>query len=326
MGRNYAVFRTVGTACGKTVGFSVYLFLLAWNYLRRLVSDIWHGSVKWGWFAVLLLGAVGMAGVGEYAGALVVGLLAIVSAASNYWHWATRSFWKQTRAIVFPAILIAAALLFFEVEEMRGTSQWSHIPKAWIDMSVAARLKVPEFPMRVWPPPSVPQVATEPSPPGVRDRPFSLHPLKEEKADIVLRIVGTKRFAVLIQNNSNVVLREPKYWVAMYNLTKSTATQYQTVPIPTFGGDWLRGHDWMGPQTALGLPNVESTISPNDILFGLIGATCPDCKKINRYWIYYVVDQGGWYAEMKEPYKEGEKISYNPDRVPTKDRVPISDY
>lgn len=58
-----------------------------------------------------------------------------------------------------------------------------------------------------------------------------------ESPDIRLKIVGTKRFDIVIENASNTLLREPKYWVAMFNLTKSKPNQIVTVPITTFLGD-----------------------------------------------------------------------------------------
>lgn len=98
----------------------------------------------------------------------------------------------------------------------------------------------------------------------------------------------------------------------------------------TFGGDWLRPHDWMGPNSALTEPQVVPTISPNDVLFGLVAATCPSCLDVKYYWVYFVVDQGGWYAEMlgQKP-KVGEKVDFNPndfEKIPLTSRIAIQDF
>jgi hypothetical protein len=42
-----------------------------------------------------------------------------------------------------------------------------------------------------------------------------------QKPDITLKIYGTKRFTVVVENNSQALLREPKYWFAIFNLTKA---------------------------------------------------------------------------------------------------------
>ena len=158
----------------------------------------------------------------------------------------------------------------------------------------------------------------------------SLLQRRTPKPDIALKFVGTKRFAVLIENNSDTLLREPKYWFSLYNLTKTTPTQIQTVPIVTFSGDWLRGRGWMGPNSALGQPQAEATITPNDVLFGVVGASCPDCSRDRFYWLYFVVDQGGWYAPLVgNQVKEGEKIQFDPndlDKIPLNTRVTIENY
>jgi hypothetical protein len=156
------------------------------------------------------------------------------------------------------------------------------------------------------------------------------HALPAEKPDVALVFVGTKRFAVVIKNNSKVLLREPKYWFALINLTKSSPGNVQTVPIVGFQGDWIRGHEFEGPNTALDLPLPASTVSPNDVIFGTVGATCPDCSSDKHYWIYYVVDQGGWYAELtKVEIQDGEKVFISPnqiEKISMERRIAIEDF
>lgn len=86
----------------------------------------------------------------------------------------------------------------------------------------------------------------------------------------------------------------------------------------------------MGPEQALGQPQAASTLNPNDVLFGLIGATCPTCRSDRYYWVYFVVDQGGWYAEKTGPgVKPGEKVNFDPndfEQVPLNTRVPIENF
>lgn len=128
--------------------------------------DLWHGSVRWGWFAVLILGAFAMIGVDEYAGAYFVAALGIISAASNFWHWAQEKQWLRTiRHGVFFLLPVSLILLFFWVGDVKGSKPWSHFPKAWDRMMVASTIRLETIctKPRVWPPIGVPW----PSPTGV---------------------------------------------------------------------------------------------------------------------------------------------------------------
>jgi len=46
-----------------------YAYSLA-TRLSAFLWSIWHGSIKWPWFAALLLGGVAMISIGEHAGGL----------------------------------------------------------------------------------------------------------------------------------------------------------------------------------------------------------------------------------------------------------------
>ncbi len=127
--------------------------------LGLLFLDLWHGSVKWGWFAVLILGALAMIGVDEYAGAYFVAALGIISAASNFWHWAQeKKGLRKIRHGVFLLIPVSLILLFFWVGDVKGNKSWSPSPKAWDKMMVASTIRLETICTnpRVWPPIGVP--------------------------------------------------------------------------------------------------------------------------------------------------------------------------
>src|SRR5438309_716719 len=128
----------LGKVFGRLSFLLSSLFKFAIHWLRQFFMDLWHGSVKWQWFAVLLGVAVGVASVDEFGAAIAIGALAIVSIASNYWHWAARNaVTKSTRILTFPVLVVLLVLLFFEVKEIKGVKPWSHLPKAWDDMLIA---------------------------------------------------------------------------------------------------------------------------------------------------------------------------------------------
>jgi hypothetical protein len=159
------IFLKIGWAIGLGFYLLSSLFAIAIRWIRQFFIDLWQGSLKWEWFAVLLLGAVGLAGIDEFGGAVVVGTLAIVSIASKYWHWAEKyAFTRKTRIISFPGMLALLVLLFFEVNDIRGSKPWSHFPKAWNNMLVAFAFRVEEFPLRQWPIPSPPDLTYTPTP------------------------------------------------------------------------------------------------------------------------------------------------------------------
>jgi Lecithin:cholesterol acyltransferase len=146
------------------------------------------------------------------------------------------------------------------------------------------------------------------------------------KPDISLKIYGTKRFTVVVENNSQVLLREPKYWLGVLNLTKAVHEGHPVaVPLVTFTGDWIRSGGFMGPNEALGANLAASSISPGDVLVGRIGATCPECRKDKIYWIYYVVDSGGWYSQGPEKLT-GKTVEDMLAQIPESTRVAITDW
>jgi hypothetical protein len=61
--------------------------------------------------------------------------------------------------------------------------------------------------------------------------------------------------AVVMVNESDVVLREPKYMAAIWNLDGEDWDQL--LQIPTFSGDWIRPHEQMGPQAFLSQTRIE---------------------------------------------------------------------
>jgi hypothetical protein len=155
-----------------------------------------------------------------------------------------------------------------------------------------------------------------------------------EKPDVSLALIYPEEFAVLLLNDSSVLLSKPKWGFAIWNLGKvdDPAEKTAVLPIPTAEGDYIRPHEAVGPQGAIS--QVPSLVHPGDRLFGYVFVECPECLKSRYYWVYAVVKQGGWFSEMKTGYPDISVMGRNIltirqsiDKVlsdiPETDRIPI---
>jgi hypothetical protein len=216
---------------GLVVGHSTKVLK---DYVRRLAAelsgfllDVWHGSVHWGWFTVLFLGTLAMASVGEFGGGLLVSSLAVISLGSNYWHYARSKggSWRLTNFAVGPAILVVSVLFFFEINDIRGKSPWSHIPHAWNAMLLTSTIRTGKM-SRLPPHPGLPDpfpeqgeftptIIASPKMPDKNSR-FPLHAFpkgvigKREIGDVVTLTLSLKNVADHIVDQESVYL----YWYA----------------------------------------------------------------------------------------------------------------
>jgi hypothetical protein len=158
-------------------------------------------------------------------------------------------------------------------------------------------------------------------------------PKAQIKPDIAMALLYPEEFAVVILNRSSVLLDKPKWSFAIWDLDKpDSAGRPSVLPIPTAEGDWVRGHEALGPMSAIA--QVETLIKPGDRLFGYITVLCPECLRDRAYWIYATFKQGGWFSEVKTGFPDLSLIARNlatiqanPDgffsAVPQSDRIPI---
>jgi hypothetical protein len=104
---------------------------------------------------------------------------------------------------------------------------------------------------------------------------------------------------LIFKNESDGLLREPKYVPGVYNLDRLDPNGIPiTLQIPVFSGDWIRPRETMGPQAFIGQPAVTPFVNKGDRLFGFIIITCPECVRVRSYWFYAVHGEGGWYCEL----------------------------
>jgi len=100
--------------------------------LRKHPINLWHWASRWQWFAVLLVGAVTMFGIGEYGIGIVLLWLSALSAASKIQHWniVFRGAPALKAMSVF-AILALSILSTATVISRKGNDRWSHLPEGW---------------------------------------------------------------------------------------------------------------------------------------------------------------------------------------------------
>lgn len=154
------------------------------------------------------------------------------------------------------------------------------------------------------------------------------------KADVALRFVYPKSPALVILNQSDVVVREIKWTVVLWNLNIPDRLDPLPIPVSTF--DWLRPHDKGGPQTLFGIAGVAPLVKPGDRLVGSATVICPECTRGRTYFVYIIYDNGGWFAEVENEQsghlfipanttKEGllDYLKIIENQVPEGSRVPI---
>jgi hypothetical protein len=124
MDRIYSAGKFIATTVRAIAVLVSSLFRYLLSKAIHSLSSIWHGSITWGWFAVLLLGALTMTSSGEYGGGLVAAWLSIFSLGSKYWHWAGAAdgWWKKLRDLTVLPIFFCFILCYFVANDMRGNS------------------------------------------------------------------------------------------------------------------------------------------------------------------------------------------------------------
>jgi hypothetical protein len=245
--------RQIWHGAGKLLTYTKQLFVWLWRKFRTFFLSVWHGSVLWGWFAVLLAGAFGMTSSGEFGGALCVVILSLFSLGSKYWHWAKEKggTWATTNFCVIPLVLAGIVLSYFWVNDIRGTAAWSHLPKAWKTMLISSTMKIETLPAPACPhPPQTPLDIVNLKSTQVLVSPHS-KPLLIPSVD-VLYDTEARSFNLFNKGNSNVYL-----WACLYgDITRMPPQEYlkgKTATITPNGGSYhLYADNFQAAIDALG--------------------------------------------------------------------------
>jgi hypothetical protein len=155
-----------------------------------------------------------------------------------------------------------------------------------------------------------------------------------EHPDVSLRFVYPKSPALVLVNNSEIIARDIKWVVVLFNMDLPDRDDPLPIPINTF--DWLKPHTEGGPQNLFRSELVSPLLKPGNRLFGSASVTCPACARGRTYVVYIVWGEGGWFAELEDEKsgdiiiprnfsKETRMKSFNElqDKVPAQSRIPI---
>jgi hypothetical protein len=134
-------------------------------------------------------------------------------------------------------------------------------------------------------------------------------PPKQEKSEatvtVALRFVYPKSPALMIINQSDVVVRDIKWTVILWNMDLPERGDPLPIPVQTF--DWLKAYDEGGPQNLFNSPLVAPLLKPGNRLFGSASVNCPTCTRGRTYIVYIVWGEGGWFSEV-ETEKSGRTL------------------
>jgi hypothetical protein len=143
---------------------------------------------------------------------------------------------------------------------------------------------------------------TTPTPTPEPSKPVPKTPSTQQPAvempNVSLRFVSPKSPVLIIVNPSNVVAKEIKWAVVLWNL--DLPDRYNPLPIPSNSVDWIKPHDEVGPANLFDLPTVFPLLNPGNRLFGCAMIDCPGCSRGRTYIVYIVWNEGGWYSEINK--------------------------
>lgn len=137
--------------------------------------------------------------------------------------------------------------------------------------------------------------------------------VRPPKADLALEFAGTKDLQLLLADTTSTPARDPKHWFAVVDLTNmyvwpGKPGDFQPLPLQTetFANDYVRGNDRVGPYSVLDESppgTARAHVKEGDILVGQISATCINCIRVRRYYLYFKMGTGGWYWPIPESKK-----------------------
>jgi hypothetical protein len=137
-----------------------------------------------------------------------------------------------------------------------------------------------------------------------------------QMADVEADFFNPKDVALAVQNTSNQVANEPRFFVMLYNLDEASSESLSSLlSLPIFtrtDSGFIRPHEGSGGYGIINLANASSRVKNGDHLCGWASVTCANCKNDRFYWIYYVQGVGGWYSETKSiPFKTQSAFTHS---------------
>jgi len=124
-----------------------------------------------------------------------------------------------------------------------------------------------------------------------------------EAPDVTLRFLYSSEPVLQLLNQSDVIARDIKWSVVLWNLDLPERNDPLPIPVATF--DWIRPRQAGGPQGLFLAPSVRSLLRPGNRLVGSASVICPNCARGHTFFIYIVWGEGGWFTEIAD-MKDGE--------------------
>jgi hypothetical protein len=118
-----------------------------------------------------------------------------------------------------------------------------------------------------------------------------------QKADLGIEVVYPTAPAIDVFSLNHVMAHEVKEDPVVWDLDGDLSSSLQ---VNEGKYDWLRSDQHGGPVAVLFSGDVKDKVKPGHRIFGFISVTCPLCKRVRTYWIYFAWGEGGWYAEIPE--------------------------
>ena len=238
-----------------------------------------------GWvIAFLIPGGLGVLALNEFWAAKCCFALSAIVLGSKTFMWGVTT----NQPIEMRSIIIVAAFGIIGLATVESFR--------WIDRKQMASIPAPTPP----PPPTSASLPTTSHPTEPAQASMPAHkkpsPPKPDLRELTLRFVYPEEPCLLIVNSTDLIVRDIKWMVFLWNI--DLPDRNDPLPIPVAAFDWLRPHTEGGPQILFGLPGVAPLVKKGDRLFGSASVICPECTRGRTYIVYMVFGQGGWFSEI----------------------------
>jgi hypothetical protein len=150
------------------------------------------------------------------------------------------------------------------------------------------------------------------------------HRQKENKTEVALEFAGHDDLRVQMANTTDNAAEKPKWWFMMIDASncfvwpeklvwpeKPTGCQPLPLQTMTYNNDYINGMSRLGPYDVLSISRegiAKQHVKPGDEVVGQIAATCFNCSKMRRYYIYFKFGEGGWMYPILDAKNDSIKI------------------
>lgn len=120
-----------------------------------------------------------------------------------------------------------------------------------------------------------------------------------DRPDIALHLATPKKVRFRLINLSSVLLREPQYMFALWDLDarqEGIGDDPGNLNIPTKSMKYIRPKSVIGPWSIESLSGVSAKVPDGHVVFGWVSLQCPDCVSRKHYWLLIKTGERAWYS------------------------------